>query len=139
MISLLLGMPTWVKAAIAGAALLGLLQVRHWWEVRGLEKQIATLTDERDAERTANAALRVSLSEVQANRDTLESRLREQGRAIELLQVTAKAAESKAALASARAIAAGRKASEALRAPTTSVPPGHGAMNEWLRIRFARE
>lgn len=138
MISLFLGMPTWVKTAIAGVVLLGLLQARHWWEVRGLEKQIATLTASLEAEQVANAQLRVSLADVQANRDAWVARTREQSRAIELLQATAQAAEAKAALASARALAAGLKTSAALRAPTTQVPPGHAAMNGWLQAQFAR-
>ena len=138
MIGFMLGLPATVKIALVGLALVCALQARHWWQMRGLEREIATLTQALYQERTANADLRVGLSDVQANRDTLASRLREQGRAIDLLQARAKQAESAAALAAARALEAGRRASEALRAPTTTVSPGHDAMNTWLQERFTR-
>ena len=97
MFGFLLGLPATFKVALVGLVLVGALQARHWWQVRGLEREIATLTQALDQERTANADLRVGLSDVQANRDTLASRLREQGRAIDLLQARAKQAESAAA------------------------------------------
>lgn len=141
MFAVLLGLPTWLKAAIAGIALLGVLQVRHFWEVRGLKAQIATLTAERDAERAATVELRVGLSDVQANRDMLAARMREQSRAIDLQQAHARQADAQSALAAARVVAVGRQLSEALRATTAVRPlvaPGHEAMNRWLQEQFER-
>lgn len=137
-LNLVIGLPNWLKVAMAGAVVIGVLQVRHVIQVRALERQVSTLTADLKIEQTANAQLRVGLADVSANRDMLASRLREQSRAIELLQVRAKEAESASALLATRALAAGRKASEALRAPTSTITPGHEGMNRWLQAQFAR-
>jgi len=131
-----LALPNWLKVAAASAVVIGVLQLQHWWTVRSLRGEITDLTQALALEKAATADLKVGLSDVQANRDTLTSRLREQGRAVEQWQVRAKLAESAAALAATRATQAGRAQSEALRAPTTTVAPGHEALNEWLRMRL---
>jgi|SRR3990167_5217050 len=139
MFGFLLGLPATFKVALVGLVLVGALQARHWWQVRGLEREIATLTQALDQERTANADLRVGLSDVQANRDTLASRLREQGRAIDLWQVRAQASDARASVLATRLLREGAARAADLRAPETRVQPGHAAMNEWLQNRFARQ
>ena len=134
--SWLLLLPAWIKVAIGSLAVIGVLQVRHWMEVRSLKGQITELTQGLDREKAVTVELRVAVSEVQRNRDQLTAEIRRQNDAITRLTLTATAAESKAALAAARALESGRKLSEALRAPTSTVPPGHDAMNTYLRERF---
>ena len=141
MFGFMLGLPAAFKVALVGLVVVGALQARHWWQVRGLEREIATLTQALNQERTANAQLRVGLADVQANRDTLASRLREQSQAIEILSARARGAEAAAALSATRVLEAGRKLSEALRASSgpARVAPGHAAMNDWIQGQFARK
>src|SRR3990167_1097882 len=107
MIGFMLGLPATVKIALVGLALVCALQARHWWQMRGLEREIATLTQALDQERTANADLRVGLSDVQANRDKLASRLREQGRAIDLWQGRGQGSDARASVLATRLLREG--------------------------------
>ena len=132
----LLALPSWIKAAAVGVVIIGALQVAHWIKVRGLEKQMERLEVNLPLEKAATADLRIAVSDVSANRDKLESRLREQNSAIDNLQVRAKASESRAALLATRLLQVGTKQAEELRLPTTTVPPGHEAMNNWLQNRL---
>lgn len=138
MLAMVLGLPSWLKVAIVSIALIGVINVRHWFIERGLRKEIATVTQALKTEKAATAELRVAVADVSANRDQLQARIREQNRAIELLQAQARQADARAALAATRALQAGHVVSEALRAPDTHVPPGHAAMNLWFQETFAR-
>lgn len=132
----ILALPSWAKAAIIGGVLFAGFQVQHWWTVRGLREDIAELTQNLNLERAAMAELRVALIDVQSNRDKLEAVIRQQNDAIELLQARARQVEASANLRVARAVRAGEEAARQLRATTTRVPPGHEAMNLWLRERL---
>lgn len=136
MFAMILGLPTWLKAALVGAALLGAVQVQHWWEVRGLNNQIKNLTMELGQEKVANAELRIAVSDVSANRDKLVSTIKEQNGAIELLRADGQRLSAEASLRVTRAFERGRAVSEGLRSPTSTVPPGHAGMNEWLANAF---
>lgn len=136
MFGFLLGLPATFKVALVSLALVGALQVRHWIQVRGLEREIATVTQALDREKAATADLRVAVSDVQANRDRLSAAIREQNDSIALMQAAAKAAASAADARVARALRQGVEEAAGLRRPETRVPPGHAAMNEWLVERF---
>lgn len=134
----LLMLPNWIKVAIVGAVVVGVLQVRCWWEVRGLNDRIERLEVALALEKGATADLRVALSDVQGNRDKLVATIEDQNASIELMKVEARRAEVAADLRVARATALAKEAARDLRAPTTRVAPGHAAMNQWLQERFVR-
>jgi len=131
----LLALPNWIKVAVAGVAVIGVLQVTHWIKVRGLDSQIERLEVELALEKGAVADLRIAVSDVSANRDKLTATIREQNAAVEQMRVEARQAETAANLRVARAIRAGEEEARKLRLPTSTVPPGHAAMNDWLRSR----
>lgn len=139
MIALLLGKllarPGAIVAILAVAGF-GWIQFDHWRQVRGLESQIAAITQERDAETRAKLETQAALSDVTANRNQLAGEVRRQNEAIGLLSTKAKALESQATVSALRAIEAGKTKADALRAPTSTVPPGNAAMNTWLQERF---
>lgn len=143
MLTWLLALPTWAKAAIIGVALVGALQVRHWWQVRSLNRQIQTLTRELKDERTVNATLRIALADLSANQEKLVTQIRDQNASIVALQTRTRTIEANASAAALRAIRAGEAAAAALRArderATRVIPPGFQELNTWLVDRFAQQ
>lgn len=133
----LLALPAALKVAIGGLVLLVALQVGHWWQVRGLRNQIEDLTVSLDKERAASAQLRVSLSDLERNRDELADEIAKQSAAIAEIQVRAtQQAQRARADALAQIRAAERRAEELRNVATSTVPPGHDNMNAWLVSRF---
>lgn len=131
----LIGHPV-VLAGVIGVAVFGVREFQHWREVRGLEQQIVELTQQRDAETRAKLEITAALSDITANRDALQNRIREQNDAITALQQARTAEQRVAALAAVRALQKGREEAAALRAPESTVPPGHAALNAWLCTRL---
>lgn len=135
----LMALPAAIKVAIAGVLLLVALQVGHWWQVRGLRNQIEQLNVALDKERVASAQLRVSLSDLEQNRDKLADEIAKQSAAIAEIQTRAtQQAQRARADALAQIRAAERRAEELRNVATSTVPPGHENMNAWLVSRFAQ-
>lgn len=133
----MLALPNWIKAAAVGVALIGVLQVRHWWTVRGLHKEIAELTQDLEHEKAASAELRVALADLTTNQEKLKADIAKQNTAIASLTAQARVMESRATAASLRALRASEAAAAALREPdVVRLPPGQAAMNSWLSERF---
>jgi hypothetical protein len=142
MLALLLGLGG--KLLARPSALLGIaaaigfvwLKVDHVREVRWLEKELVVIAQQRDAETGAKLEYKSALAEVTFNRDQLALEVRRQNEAIAALVTEAKARESAATVAAVRALRAGEKSADDLRAPTSTVPHGDAAMNSWLQERF---
>ena len=138
MISLILGLPNWLKMSIGAILLLGVIQVRHGLEVRGLKKQIASLTQSLDKEKAATAELKIAVADITANRDKLVETVKTQNSRIEGIQVEAKRSEAAAVARALRTITAGEAVSRELRSPETVVVPGNDGMNKWLKVTFEK-
>ena len=138
MLTTLFALPSWLKVAIVSVAVVGAVNMRHWWIERGLRKEIATLTQVIGNQKTENDIIRQQVFEIGVNRDMLRARIVEQNRAIEVLQQTARTLEAKAAVRAVRVLSDGASTAAELRAPDTHVAPGHLAMNTWLQERFAQ-
>ncbi len=126
---------------IGGIAILGFIGVRetqHFFDMRGIRKDLATLQAEFDQERLANASLRQGLTESQANNAQLVSTIKQMNSNLELAAAKTRQIEAAANLRVARAVKAGQDAARELRAPDTHIPPGHLAMNSWLQERMAQ-
>lgn len=144
MIALLLGYGAKLLArpallvGLASLIAMGWLQFSHSREVKKLKAEISTTHKALSETRVALAEHQAALSDVSANRDMWLARVREQNNAIELLHIKAKANQAAAVSAAVRKLQAVRESADELRAPTSKVPPGDVAMNEWLKERFAR-
>lgn len=104
------------------------------YEVRlaALRGEVDQARAENVAQREANAALKVQLSELAGNRDKLTATIEEQNQRIEQLRADATAAETAANVRALRALEAGRAAARAVDAG-----PGPVELNSWLRAEFA--
>lgn len=123
---------------LTSALTIGWLQWSHSREVGRLEKDIAAITAQRDTEARQKLEFKAALSDVTASRDHLAAEVRRQNDAIGAMQRAAEQRATEASLAAVRAFNQGRASAEALRQPTTTVAPGHDAMNEWLKARVAQ-
>lgn len=120
---LLKAMPSWMKVGLAMAAVVGVLQLQHWWTVRGLNNAIKDVRFELASEKASNANLRIGVSE--------------QNRAIERTTSTIKIIQAEAAKEAIQVTLEGERTSEALREEKSNpVEPGYEAMNEWLASQF---
>jgi uncharacterized protein YlxW (UPF0749 family) len=137
MMAFLIAMPTWMKLAIGSVVLIGVMQIKHMWTVRGLTAQITKLEQAVDQEKTANAELRVALSDLQASQARLQSAVNAQNAAITSWQQRAKRAEASAASSALRALTQGERAARDLRAASSPVGAGPERMNTWLTERFS--
>ena len=99
-----------VLVGIGAVALLGVRELQHFFEVRGLRKDISELNVALDKEKIATAEFRVALANVEANRDKLESTIREMNERLDAMNARARQIESAANLRVARAIRAGEEA-----------------------------
>lgn len=140
----LLALPAWIKVAVGSLAIIGLLQVQHYFQVRGLRNDIKTLTQSLKDEQTANATLRVQVANVVANRNELAGQIAGQNAKIAALQLSADRAKAAADAATIRALRAGEAASRALlagnatpTAPPTS--PGPEEFNRWMSEQFSQQ
>lgn len=77
------------------------------------------------------SAERLSVTKLQAAVDVSNHTIEEQALRLKAVQLTASAAAS-------QAFTKGMAAAEALRAPTSTVQPGHAAMNDWFAERFGQ-
>jgi uncharacterized coiled-coil protein SlyX len=141
-IALLLGFATRsvtfpIGLLLAAGLAFGGLQVKHVLQVRGLNKQIAALEQTIATRDSTIAVQHIAISQERLNVTTLTARLKEQNRAIELLQASAKASEAVASAKALEALRAGEKAAEAIRSGHAHIEPGHAAVNQWLAERFA--
>lgn len=125
-----------VLAGVIGALVFGVREFQHWRETNRLEGHLTAVGLQRDAEERAKLEFKAALSDVTANRDQLAAEVRRQNEAIGLLQLKAKEHETAASLAAVRAFNQGRAAADALKEPTTTVEPGHAAMNGWFDERL---
>lgn len=127
-----------VLIGVGVLALFGVRETQHYFDVRGLRKDIAALQMQFDQERLANASLRQGLTESQANNQQLVSTIKQMNSNLELAAAKTRQIEAAANLRVARAVKAGQDAARELRAPDTHVPPGHMAMNQYLQARFGQ-
>lgn len=134
--SLFRGLPASFKVAGVAVLLMGALEVKHWWTVRGLRKQVAAQMQTIKDERAANAELRSAVSDQNVTITTLTARLKEQSSAILIWQAKAKASDANAAKKAVDAVRAGENAAEAIRSGHTHLEPGHAAVNQALCERF---
>lgn len=122
---------------LVSAGLFGIFQWRHTREVGGFRKDLAAATQQRDAEHVRAVEFEGALRSMTANRDLMASRVADQNRQIEQLEVTRRLIEQTASLAAVRVVQSATAAADELRAPTTTVKPGHEPMNEWF-TQFGR-
>lgn len=138
LLALAAAIPTRVKLAIGvglvAAIASGVLYWRHTRQVNALRDEIVTLTQQRDAEHVRAVEFEGALRSMTANRDLMASRVADQNRQIEQLQVTRKLVEQTASLAAVRVIESGKATITELRAPTTAIKPGHEAMNQFTEM-----
>lgn len=139
---LLLGAGKFLRAlplsAYLAIGVVGFIGIREWQHSRAvdrLEQDVAAMTSQRDAELRGKLEYQAALSDVTANRDALAQDIRRQNDAIAKLQTDLQATERAASLAAVRALQKGRESAEALRHPTSTVLPGHAALNDWLAER----
>jgi hypothetical protein len=133
-----IGLPWLQIGAVAVALLIGYLKLQHAREVRQLKGEIAAVTQQLQAERTARLKAENVALEYRNNRDNLAADLRRQSDAVGRLSIELKAAEQASTVTALRALERGRAEAEALRQPTSTVAPGHEAMNEWLKARVGQ-
>lgn len=127
--------PAWVHVGLLSAVLFVGMQWKHTREVHQLEAQIAGYEQTIQSKDASIANLHISVTQERLNVSTLTAQVREQNHAILLMQAKAKEAETEASIAAVRAFNDGRAAAEKLRQPTTTIAPGHAAMNDWLAER----
>lgn len=123
-------------AGVLGVIVFGVREFQHHREVNAFKIEITRQIGLYQQERAQRLEASLALSDVSRNRDALASELRRQNDAIGALATKAKAEQATAVLAAVRELQRGQAASEALRQPTTAVPPGAEALNAWLAQRF---
>src|ERR1043166_1219354 len=107
MFGFLLAMPTWIKVAIGSVAVIGILQLRHHFEVRGLHKQITKLETSLKEERANNATLLIQGADLKTSQAKAEAAINNQNAQIQALKLKAEQATSAAIAAALRAHRAG--------------------------------
>ena len=142
MFGFLLAMPTWIKVAIGSVAVIGILQLRHHFEVRGLHKQITKLETSLKEERANNATLLIQVADLKTSQAKAEAAINNQNAQIQALKLKADQATSAAIAAALRAQRAGEAVSAALRhnTPTPEQPrisPGVEGQNQWFAQLFS--
>lgn len=136
MFASLLLLPSWIKVAIGAVLVVGVLQVAHWWQVRGLRDTIEDLTQALDKERVATAELKVGISDLMKNRDELADTIAKQSASIAAIERRSQQAQQRARADALSAIRAAERRAEELRLPASLIAPGHAEMNAWLSERF---
>lgn len=140
MIGLLLSrsltIPVWLLLAVSVA--FGGLQAKHVLQVRRLTNEIAAkasvITTLTATVATKSAAVVIAHGEAR----NLSRKIEEQNAAIEGLQAMMQAQSQASSLAAVRVLNQGEADAEALRQPTSKVPPGFQALNDWIAERVTR-
>lgn len=96
------------------------------WTIRGLERDVAALTAEKER-------LRADLSEVTANRDRLRAEIEEQNRRVAELAARARESDAAARLAASEALRAAERRTAALAGEP---PAGPEEINRWVDALF---
>lgn len=125
----LLAAPAIFKVALAGVLIAGVMGAAWGWQIKGKNNTIRSLTTERNDAIASGAACEVSKSQ-------MEAAITKQNAEVKALKLKAERAQSAAAAAALRALQLGEATADDLRKPTSTVPPGDGAMNAWLKERF---
>lgn len=135
MFALLLGIPNWIKATAVGLVLVGGLQVKHHFEIKGLQAQLIQAKQETKEAQQLLGELRNALSVSQAALREVRQQVDAQNAAITLWQTRAKQAESTATTRALRVLQTGTQRAEVLRTAVGGLGPE--GLNTWLRARFA--
>ena len=114
-----------VMVGIVAAALTGAL----WIQSNRNEK-------ERLKAEAAISELRAQIGTLTASGEKMAGEIQNQNHEIDRIEAKAKQIATNASLAAIRQIQQGQAAADALRAPTSTVPPGANEMNAWLRERL---
>jgi hypothetical protein len=140
MLAVLTALPMWVKVGAGMGLLMGIMWVSNWWNTRDLKRDLAKqeqlLKQTQEDAAKAEAQRQLHAAQEEQNRLELESQISQQNARISAAAARARQAETAAALATMRAIKDGQDAADALRDPSTKVPVGYEAMNDWTRQRF---
>lgn len=125
----------WVKVAIGAVAVIGLLQLQHWWTTRDLrrdlakQEQLLKTTQEEAAKASAEAARNAEREE--ANRKDQQAAIDQQNARIRNMAATVRQAEAAATIAAMRVLTESRTAADALLDASSPVPVGYEALNDW--------
>lgn len=131
----------WVKVAIGAVAVIGLLQLHHWWNTRDIKRDLASTqeqlkTTQEAALEAAKEAARNSERE-EANRKDQQAAIEKQNQRIAASAARVREVEANAALTAFRVAEEGRLIAAALRDRSSTVPEGPEGLNVWLTQRFA--
>lgn len=127
-VSRALGLP-WLKICAAAGALAVALAI--WFHIHGLNRELHAMTVRYETQVRYAAKLESGLEDVTRDRDMWVGRVTEQNRAITMMQVKAREEQEAAIRTAVRRLQLGQAAADLLRQPTSQVPPGADAMNQW--------
>lgn len=115
-------LPSWVKTGVAVGLLFLVFEIRHKVELGHLHKQLATVTQQVEAEQLKNDQLTVSIGQ--------------QNLAIDRMRVQNQQIAQEAASRALKVLRQSQVTSEQLKSPKTTVPSGADGMNDWLKAKM---